>query len=125
MKRSPIKRTAMRRKSRSTKYSRRERDFEYMGWVKQQPCSMIIMPPLAPHITACSGGIEAHHAGVRGLGQKASDDTCIALCSRHHGELTDRRGTFAGWERGVVKSWELAAVSSHRTRYALRVDVDF
>lgn len=28
--------------------------------------------------------IHAHHAGVRGLGQKAGDDTAIPLCVQHH-----------------------------------------
>lgn len=66
----------------------------------------------------CSGPIEAHHAGVRGLGQKAPDDTVIPLCSGHHRHLTDRSGPFSGWPRGAVKAWELAMVELYQRAYA-------
>jgi hypothetical protein len=62
-----------------TAYSRRPRDFPYLCWIKAQQC------------VACEalriisfGRIYAHHAGQRGLSQKAEDRTAIPLCWRHH-----------------------------------------
>lgn len=109
-----------------TKYRRRVRDLAYMGWVKTRPCSAgsweIPLLWRGPRPDACRGAIEAHHAGVRGVGQKAPDATCIGLCSHHHRELTDRAGCFAGWPRGALKDWELAVVDRYQELYAVRGD---
>lgn len=120
-----MKREPMRRKPRSTSYSRRERDTDYMLWIKQRTCSVGQgAEPVAfdlwrgGTIDECQRGIEAHHAGVHGLGNKAADDTCIPLCDHHHDALTDRSGCFAGWPRGAVKQWELAVVTHYQARYA-------
>jgi len=127
---------------RRTKYSRRPRDLAFMAFVKRQPCCMVQMEswrrslhpggmtgvrllglwkgPLA--FTGCRGVIEAHHAGARGTGQKAPDNTCIPLCEAHHrGDdigITRYRGPFAGWPRGAVKQWELAMVELYQRAYA-------
>lgn len=120
-----MKRTPMRRRPRSTKYSRRERDTERMGWTKMMPCSVGDgLTPLAydlwlgGDVDACRGPIEAHHAGVHGLSEKAPDDTVIPLCDHHHDSLTDLRGVFSGWPRGAVKAWELAVIEFWQSRYA-------
>lgn len=113
-------------KAMGTRYSRRARDWDRMDWIKRQPCALARpfdrMPAewiggLSPCPAFFAGDVEAHHAGVRGLGQKAGDDTCIPLCSFHHGALTDRRVPFRGWPRGAVKTWELAMVAEYRRRY--------
>jgi hypothetical protein len=50
------------------------RDPEYRRWVKSLSCA------------ACgrSWGVDPAHTGPHGLGQKASDLTCIPLCRRDH-----------------------------------------
>lgn len=137
VKRSPLirktslKRSPMRRRTRSTKYARRERDMPRMGWTKEQHCILNLDALMSHQIFMdlyqlwsgplpddCSGIIEAHHAGVRGLGQKAPDSTCLPLCSAHHRDLTDRSGCFASWPRGMVKAWELAVVAVYQRLYA-------
>lgn len=111
------------RPRRRTKYARRERDTARMLWTKAQPCAVGCMlgveywrGPVAPG--RCTGPVEAHHAGMRGVGQKAADDTVIPLCSGHHRALTNRSGAFAGWPSGAVKRWELAMVAVYQQRYA-------
>lgn len=107
-----------------SKYARRPRDMPRMLWTKHQPCAVgsligveLWLSPVPPG--RCSGPVEAHHAGVRGVGQKATDDTVIPLCAGHHRALTDRAGAFAGWPRGAVKRWEMAMVALYQERYRL------
>lgn len=51
------------------------RDPVYLAWIRTFPCC----------VPACNvRRSEAHHAGVRGLGQKADDRTAIPLCAHHH-----------------------------------------
>lgn len=54
----------------------RRPDKDYLAFIHTQPCIC--------KNSNCSGVIHAHHAGLRGLGQKASDDTALPLCSFHH-----------------------------------------
>lgn len=122
----------MRRSRSTTKYGRRPRDMERMGWIKTQPCALAFGFAVAeeawPHglsPDACGGITEAHHAGVHGLGQKAPDDTCIPLCSHHHRCLTDRRGVFSGLPSGAVKTWELAAIAYYQARYSADPSIPF
>lgn len=63
---------------RSATRKRLNKDPQYLSWLHQQQCLItgIGFP--------CSGPIEAHHAGVRGLSQKAPDETAVPLCSGHH-----------------------------------------
>jgi hypothetical protein len=67
---------------RSATKSRKGKDAAYLAFVHTQPCTIqgIGFP--------CDGPIEAHHAGQRGLSQKAPDATAIPLCRGHH--LTGR-----------------------------------
>lgn len=113
---------------RRTKYASRARNLDYMRWVKTLPCALArpldkLPPEWLGGLSPCPAAYvptEAHHAGRRALGRKASDDTCIPLCSFHHAALTDRRKPFRGWPRGAVKAWELAMVEIYRRRYAER-----
>lgn len=124
-----MKRTALKRKSplrsrkasrvtmpKRTSYATRERAFDYMGWVKQLPC---MVPQLATNadvradtagLLKCYGGIEADHAGTRGLGRKAPDATCIPLCTLHHRHRTEYAGAFNGFDRHRMREWCDAAV---------------
>lgn len=141
----PLKRSAMRRRPKSTSYSRRDRDMARMRWCKDQNCCLLVLQhalvrsadPLRMDTPAavlslwfgrevdfCSGHVEAHHAGEHGMGAKADDDTCIPLCSSHHRDLTDRRGVFAGWPPRSLKAWELAAVAHYQARYAEHLAAD-
>lgn len=125
--RTPLKRgtgpdrSPMRRRKGSTSYARRERDFERMGAVRSMPCCVADLGgvpwpgPRPPD--ACSGPGEAHHAGARGLGRKASDDTVIPLCDHHHDDFTDRRGVFSSWPRGAARAWQDAQIERYRRVY--------
>ena len=114
-----------------TKYARRERDYERMQWIRTQPCAVAAWCQLGwmgPPADACSGGVEAHHAGRHGHGNKAPDDTCIPLCRHHHESITGKpggRGCFDGWPRGAVKAWEIAVIGIYQHRYANRGNPPF
>lgn len=62
-----------------SRYSERERDTPYLSWITTQQCC-VCEKQFSPQF----GRTYAHHAGPRGLGQKAPDRTCIPLCWRHH-----------------------------------------
>lgn len=96
-----------------SKYATRERDFVYMGWVKQQPCMAIGM-------SQCIGAVEADHAGERPMGRKAPDDTCIPLCNHHHRQRTDFSGPFRPWDKQRMRAWLDDCIATTRTRYAVR-----
>lgn len=95
----------------------REPDAEaaaFVAWVRTRPCRVWCaarrcvagLDPSGKLGTPCLGVIHAHHAGERGLGQKASDWTCTPLCARHYGELHDCRGTFANWSKAQRRDWQ-------------------
>lgn len=73
-------------------------NLDYVLWVKTLPCKMRVQD-------ACSGPTEAHHAGRRGLGQKAHDETCIPLCTKHHRAWHDASGVFKTWRRDERRKW--------------------
>lgn len=107
---TPLRRTQMRRRPRSTKYSRRERDMDYMGFIKKHPCCLrhygaSIECATGILATSCSGPVEADHMGRRGVGQKASDMTCAPLCRKHHRERTGMSGSFRGCSREAMRAW--------------------
>jgi len=62
-----------------SRYTERPRDFAYLAWVKTQQC---IVCETRHQLQL--GTTYAHHAGPRGIRQKASDRTAIPLCWRHH-----------------------------------------
>jgi len=96
---------------RKTKYARRERDFEYMRWVKTLPCLLV-------GEGHCSSVVEADHAGLdAGLNQKAPDRTCIPLCSRHHLDRHAATGYFRGREKAWKRDWREAAIAKTQKLY--------
>lgn len=112
-----IRRTPLRRKtplqyySRSTTYARRSRNEDYMEYCRWQPCSLRGKAP-------CHGRIDPDHAGLeRGLGKKAPDSTCIALCRKHHEERTDRRGYFKDWDLDQMRLWCQRQIHFHQNLY--------
>lgn len=133
MKRTPLRRkTRLRPRSRTKKYRRRERDLDFMGLVRRLPCivqawavlrRLLVLQRAADfdgaaralHLadvylstrlpTCCEGHVQADHAGVRGLGQKADDSTCIPLCRKHHRERTDYAETFYDWDGADMRVW--------------------
>ena len=119
MKRSPMKRTgstSKKRKSpkRKTKYAMRERDFDYMGWVKTLRCLLSGLDGAGP----CSGVVEADHAGLNSsLSSKAPDDTCIPLCTGHHRDRHACTGFFRGLEKDWKREWRLEAIAKTQGEY--------
>jgi hypothetical protein len=107
MKRTPLRRRTRlaptrswpRRTERSA-YRGRERDVDYMLWVKRLPCLMRGI------WGTCSGPVEADHAGLRGVGRKSHDSTCIPLCRYHHGASRFPRA----WLQAQRRAWLHAAV---------------
>lgn len=113
MKRSPLlRRTPLRarvnaarkaaRTRKRSRYARRERNVDFMLWVKTLPCVARALGP-------CSGVVEADHAGSRGLGQKCPDEETIPICTGHHRERTDFSGAFKTWDQNAMRGFlELA-----------------
>jgi hypothetical protein len=68
------------------------RNGHYRAWIRSLPCEVCGTP--------CR--IEAAHTGPHGLGQKASDYSCIPLCVEHHragNDALDKIGRTAFEER--------------------------
>ena len=122
MKRStPLRRrTPLRSRSLTSKYRRRERDVPFMLWIKRQPCVVRELPPDPSRATPCTGEVQADHAGARGLGQKADDRTCIALCRRHHRERTDHSGAFFNLTRDELRLWRAQALNATAIAWSTR-----
>lgn len=110
---TPMKRTRMKPGKRKTKYAQRERDIDYMLWVKTLPCLLAGNPEAGP----CTGVVEADHAGERGLGQKAPDDTCIPLCSGHHLDRHACTGFFRGRPKPWKREWRAEAIEKTRAAH--------
>lgn len=97
---TPMKRSWIRRAASTSKYRSRARDLDYMKWVKRQPCAARLLDP-----DGCYGHVEADHAGRRGYGQKADDRTCIPLCSTHHELRGSFHGVFRDWDQARMRAW--------------------
>jgi hypothetical protein len=65
----------------------------------------------------CQGGIQAHHAGDRGLGQRAHDRTAIPLCLLHHRCWHDGNGAFLGWDRERRRDWADDQIAKTQQRW--------
>ena len=112
-----LTRTAPMRRRGKTSYARRERNWDFMGWVKLQPCFLA-------HHGGCGGTIEADHCGDRGLGQKATDETCVPLCTTHHRQRTDMRGLFTDFTAAEMRDWRYWAIARTQAAYARYCGVD-
>lgn len=98
--RTPLARTAMRRKPTRPKSGA---DAAYLERVRGLACCA---RPLSRHYQ-CGGAIEAHHAGARpGVAMKADDATAIPLCARHHrADWHGAKGAFLGWCKATRRAW--------------------
>ena len=83
------------------------RNWKYRAWIRSLPCAVCGLEPCG----------EAHHTGERGLGQQASDYTCIPLCSDCHTQAPHayHRLGREGWERTANRYLEkiMGAAYSH------------
>lgn len=61
-------------------------DEPFRVFILALPCAVYEFQLFA-YSSPCEGAVQPHHAGVRGLRQKAPERTIIPLCSAHH----DRR----------------------------------
>jgi hypothetical protein len=94
-----------------SKYKRRERDVDYMLWVRKLPCA-------AREIDErCDGHVQADHAGRRGMGQKADDRTCIPLCAKHHEQRASFHGPFRDWTQDRMRTWLLDCIARTQDAY--------
>lgn len=130
MKRTPLKnkkrlarKTPLRSRSKTKAYRRRPRDLAYLRAVKTLPCVvreverlLPFVPGTCPSPTLCEGPVQADHMGRRGLGQKSHDHETASICRKHHGERTDLRGTFAGCNRVMMRSFCEQAIALTRKR---------
>lgn len=108
-------------RSKTNSYRKRVRDFEFMRWVKRQPCFVRVLPPLAGDLgTPCCGRVEADHMGARGFGQKADDKTCVPMCHRHHSERTTHRGTFWPLTQPELRAWRARAIEHTQAEWERR-----
>lgn len=121
---SPLRRRKPMRATGKTKYRARPRDLEYMRWVKRQPCAVRSLwaqwPTVEGESWTCRGSVEADHAGRRGIGRKADDDTCIPLCQAHHRQRTDFSGVFRNWDQALMRGWLANLVDIYRLEYERR-----
>src|SRR5882724_5346694 len=76
------------------------RDPDYLRFVRQQPCC----------VCERTWGIEAAHTGSRGLGQKASDHSCIPLCWKHHRTGRDSYHQLGRWRFLELHNLDLPAI---------------
>lgn len=88
-----------------TRHSERERDFEYMAWVKTQPCRLRYVRAAGPCSEGSRAWAEADHAGERAGFRRGADEDTIPLCRRHHADRTTRRGFFAGRTWSWMRAW--------------------
>ena len=88
-------------------------NLEFILFVKAQRCCMWMQDP-------CEGPTEAHHAGERGMGQKAHDETCVPLCTKHHRGLHDANGIFKRWTKKIRKAWVARQIEWTRTAWDTR-----
>lgn len=91
---------------------------EYLRWVRTLACC-------APNAHAPGDRPgryigEAHHAGRRGVGQRAHDETAVPLCTGHHHAWHDHRGPFLGWTAAERREWADARIAETQQRWAAR-----
>lgn len=83
----------------------------YMGWVKTLPCCCPgpCVEPFRP--------TEGHHAGKRGMSQKASDYTVIPLSDLCHDAFDDATGPFKGMVKAARRAWADAQIEKTQRHF--------
>jgi hypothetical protein len=111
LRRTPLRRKArLRAHSKTSKHSRRERDWPYLAFVHTLPCAARLLTSTGYE---CDGPIEADHIGGR-YGED-SDKRCIPLCRKHHRQRTGvvgGGGLWAGWSLERKREWGWEAVAA-------------
>lgn len=111
---------------RRSAYASRERDTEYMRFVKTLTCAAssatwAAMPwHIDPVHVRCRGPIEADHMGARGVGRKADDRTCVPMCQSHHRDRTDHAGLFKHATKDQLRTWRAQVIAETQAAYARR-----
>lgn len=103
LKRTPVKRCATKtaRRRRSSYQRKRVRNFDYLGWLKEQPCAICGRIPS-----------DAAHVGPRPYGQKCPDHQAIPLCHDIHHQEGPASHHVLGrrfWEHHKLDKLELIA----------------
>lgn len=78
-------------------------------WIRQQLC----------YGCGTNDGIQAHHAGPKGMGQRAHDDTCVPLCWRCHVAWHDASGVFKTMKKAERRAWAEEAIATYRALWDL------
>jgi len=81
-------------------------DPDYLVWLRHRPCLICAAYPS-----------DAHHAGRRGLGQKAHDHTALPLCRQHHAAWHDGGDPFRRWTRDDRRAWAEDTAAKLRADY--------
>ncbi len=103
---TPLRRSRMKRKA--TK-PRKGADPAHLQLVRNLPCVLT-------SVGDCYGRVHAHHAGPRpGTGLKASDDTAIPLCAKHHEEWHGASGFFRRFDRDLRRHWSDKQIDDTRS----------
>lgn len=73
-------------------------DSAYLDWIRSHPCA----------VDRCGeSAIHAHHrTGRKGMSQRAHDHQAMPLCWKHHRQLHDLAGFFAGWTGERLADWQ-------------------
>ncbi len=98
---TPLRRTRMKRKPRRRVTSEAAR--EYMLFVRGLLC-------LCPDLGCDGENIEAHHAGRRGMGTKASDFSCVPLARNCHRGFHSATGSFLNYTQAQRREWAAWAI---------------
>lgn len=110
-----------------TKYRTRPRAFDYMGWVKQQPCIVRTLAEIEAAETGrggdliialsnCGGVVEADHTVNGGMSHKGPDALCVPICTQHHRERTDFSGAFKFFTKATMRAFTSTAVQLTQNR---------
>lgn len=93
-----------------------EEDAEHLNRIRSQPCVVCAaIPPSHPHHHTrgldepCPCGASHKPKGQaqrRGKGSRAHDHDAIPLCWRHHRQLHELVGFFAGWDGQRLRAWQ-------------------
>lgn len=97
---------------------KQRRDFIYLSWIASQPCVVCELQRVAQFNRSY-----AHHAGQRGLSQRAPDRTAIPLCWRHHDRNSSSSVHTLGkefWKRYRLDRVEI--IRELNERYELETD---
>ena len=93
---TPMRRTAMKRGPTKVRSAKEGGDPVYLDWIRSLDCcGCNTKPPCHPH-----------HSTGAGMGLKSSDREAMPLCWRCHRDFHDGKGVFDGWGRDARRVWQ-------------------